>query len=266
MCVISAVIILCAEPFTRFFFQDPNEPVYGMTVWCFRILPLCMPFSIIAMHFMCYGQASGKNVLVHILALLDGVVCVAGFTALLIRWLELNSVCIANVLNGIVCLLYIIGYAWYKNKGFPRSLERLMVIPDDFGAEEDERIDITVHNMEEVLLVSQQISEFCEKRGIDKRRSYLAGLCMEEMAGNVVDHGFTKDQKKHTVDIRVVHKNNDIILRIRDDCVPFDPEERRELTDPTDFMKNVGIRLVYRAARDVEYQNILGLNVLTIRI
>ena len=56
------------------------------------------------------------------------------------------------------------------------------------------------------------------------------------------------------------------ILRIRDDCVPFNPEQRKELTDPADFMKNAGIRLIYRIARDVDYQNLLGLNVLTIRI
>ena len=31
-------------------------------------------------------------------------------------------------------------------------------------------------------------------------------------------------------------------------------------------MKNAGIRLVYRIAKDVSYQNILGLNVLTIKI
>ena len=266
MGAISAVIILCAEPFTRIFFQDPNEPVYMMTVWGFRILPLCMPLSIICMHFMCYGQASGKQGLVHVLALLDGVVCVAGFSALLIRSMGINAVYVANVLNGIVCFLVVIGYSWLKRKQFPRNMEQLMVIPDDFGAEEDARIDISVRSMEEVLAVSAQVTEFCRKRGIDERRAYLAGLCMEEMAGNIVDHGFTKDQKSHSVDIRVVHKDKDLIMRIRDDCVPFDPNARKELTDPKDFMKNAGIRLVFKAAQDVQYQNILGLNVLTIRI
>lgn len=263
---IAALIILCAEPFTRFFFHDPAEPVYMMTVWGFRILPLCMPLSIICMHFMCYGQASGQQFLVHMLALLDGVVCVAGFTALMIGWLGINSVYVANVLNGVVCILAIVGYAWMKARRFPRNMEQLMVIPRDFGAEADARIDITVRNMDEVLMVSRLITDFCRRRGIDERRAYLASLCMEEMAGNIVDHGFTKDKKDHSIDIRVVHKGDDVILRIRDDCVPFDPNARKALTDPNDFMKNVGIRMVFKIARDIEYQNILGLNVLTIRI
>ena len=266
MCAFCAMIILCAKPFAGVFFRDPSEPVYRMTVLGFRILPLCMPLSIILMHFVCYAQASAKHVLVHILSLLDGVVCVAGFSALLIRWMGIGSVYTANVLNGIVCLLTIILYSCLQKKKFPGNMEELMVIPEEFGAKEEERIDIAVRSMEEVLSVSRQVTDFCRKRGIDERRTYLASLCMEEMAGNIVEHGFTKDRKKHSIDIRVVHKESDIILRIRDDCIPFDPQERRELTAPGDILKNAGIRIVYQIARSVEYQNILGLNVLTMRI
>ncbi len=49
-------------------------------------------------------------------------------------------------------------------------------------------------------------------------------------------------------------------------CVPFDPHERMNIAAPDDPVKNIGIRLVFRTAKDVQYQNILGLNVLTVRI
>ena len=264
MGAISALIIICAVPMTRIFYRDPSEPVYDMTVWGLRILPLCMPLSIICMHFTCYAQASGKQGLVHLLALLDGVVCVAGFTALLIRAIGMNSVYIANVLNGVVTTLVIIGYAWLKKKHPPRNMDELMVIPEDFGAAADERMDLSIRNMEDVVCVAERVQSFCLERGIDKRRAYLAGLSMEEMAGNVVDHGFEKDHKKHSVDVRVVHKGDDVILRIKDDCVPFDPAERRKISDGE--LKNIGIRMIMDMASDVQYQNILGLNVLTIRI
>ena len=266
MCGVCAAIVLCAKPFTNLFFHDPIEPVYMMTVWGFRILPLCMPFSIICMHFSSYAQASGKQGFVNLLALLDGVVFVTGFTAVLIPWLKMNSVYIANILNGIGCLLVIIGYSWLKNRHFPRKMEQMMVIPKDFGVAEDARIDINVRSLDEVVEVARKVMDFCRERGIDERRAYLAGLSLEEMASNIVEHGFTKDKKPHSIDIRVAHKDNDVILRIRDDCVPFDPGERKEIFDPEDIMKNIGIRMVYQTARDIDYQNILGLNVLTIRI
>ena len=266
MACISALIILCAEPLTRVFYRDPSEPVYMMTVWGFRILPLCMPLSIICMHFTCYGQTSGKTGLVHLLALLDGLVCVAGFTALLIRPLGMNSVYVANVLNGVVTTLVIVAYACIKQKRLPRNMEELMVIPDGFGVPESERMDLSVRSMEDVVRVSERVQSFCLDRGVDARRAALAGLAMEEMAGNIVDHGFTKDKKSHSVDVRVVHKDDDVILRIKDDCVPFDPGERAKLSDPDDLTKNIGIRMVFGIAQDVQYQNILGLNVLMVRI
>jgi len=259
-------IILCAVPLTRIFFRDPAEPVYGMTVWGLRILPLCMPLSIICMHFTCYGQASGKQGLVHILSVADGVICVAGFTALLIRGIGMNSVYIANVLNGVVTTLIVVGYALWKKKHFPRDVDELMVIPEDFGASEEDRMDLTIRSMDEVVRVSREVQEFCLNKGIDQRRAYLAGLSMEEMAGNIIDHGFTKDKKSHSVDVRVTRKDDDVILRLKDDCIPFDPGERQQLTEGDDPAKNIGIRMVFRIARDVQYQNILGLNVLTVRI
>jgi anti-sigma regulatory factor (Ser/Thr protein kinase) len=86
------------------------------------------------------------------------------------------------------------------------------------------------------------------------------------MAGNIVTHGFSKDAKKHSVDIRVIHKGDEIILRMRDNCKAFDPASRAKIMEQDDAGKNVGIRLVYKIAKDVSYQNLLGLNVLTMRM
>ena len=266
MCAICGVIMLCARPFTDLFFHDPTDPVYTMTVWGFRILPLCMPLSVIRLHFSCYAQAAGRQRYANVTALLAGLVFVAGFTAILIPRLKMNSVYIANVLNGIACCLVVVGYSIAKNRRFPRNMEELMVIPEGFGTKEDARIDISVRSIDEVVSVSINVCAFCKARGVDARRVFLSGLCLEEMAGNIVQHGFARDGKHHSVDIRVVHKGDDVILRIRDDCAPFNPGERKEMLDPEDIMKNVGIRIVYRIARDIDYQNIMGLNVLTIRI
>lgn len=266
MCIVSAAVILCAEPLTRLYYRDPSAPVYIMTVWAFRILPLCMPLSVLSMNFSCYGQVAGRQFLVHAISLLDGVVCVTGFTALLIPFLGMNSVYISNILNGLVCALVFFLYAWRANLRFPRDMEELMAIPRDFGAAPEDRMDLTLRGMDEVVRVSRQVQEFCLDRGIDRRRAVLAGLCMEEMAGNVVEHGFGKDKKRHTVDARVVYKDGGLILRLRDDCIPFDPAERSAMVDPEDVTKNIGIRMVYAMAKEIGYQNLLGLNVLTIKL
>ena len=264
--LVSLFIVAMSTPFTRMFYRDMSDPVYKLTLDGFRILPLCMGLSMISLHFAGYGQATQKKFFSHVIPVMDGAVFVVLWSLILIPTIKMNGIYFANILNGVCCDLMILIYIIVRMKGFPKSLQDLMLIPADFGASEDDRIDISVKEMSEVTDVSVKVVEFCEKKNIDKRRAFFAGLALEEMAGNIVDHGFTKDNKKHSVDIRVVRKNDDIILRLKDDCRAFDPMERTTILDTDEKTKNVGIRLVTGIAKDVKYQNLLGLNVLTIRI
>ncbi len=89
---------------------------------------------------------------------------------------------------------------------------------------------------------------------------------VDEMAGNVFEHGFSKDNKKHTIDVRAVKKGDDYILRIRDDCYIFDPVHQLQLLYPDDLFRNIGVRLIMKTAKDVQYTSILKLNNLVVRI
>ena len=263
---IVVMLVLLAEPITCMFYRDPADPIYRMTIDAFRILPLCMPFSVISLGFTAYAQAMEKKKMAVSMAILDGAVGVVVCSLILIPAMGMNGLYISNVLNGIICCVAVVFFAWLSLKRFPRTLEDIMAIPESFGAGEKDRIDISVRKMEEVVDVSRRVINFCTEHGIDERRASFAGLAMEEMAGNVVDHGFTKDRKNHSIDIRVTHRNHDVILRLRDDCIPFNPSESAALMTPADGMKNVGLRIVYSLATEIKYQNLLGTNVLTIRM
>ncbi|MBP5261763.1 MAG: ATP-binding protein [Clostridiales bacterium] len=262
---ISLVLALCAEPLTMMFYQDKAEPVYQMTVMGFRILPWCMPLSVISLCFAGYVQTAEKKVISVVLPIVDGIVGVVAFSFILIPIMKMNGLYVANVINGLLCIIVIYIAAWISNKKIPLSVEDIMAIPAGFGAGEDDRIDISVRSVDEVVQVSDRITDFCRRKGIDRKHTYYAALFVEEMAGNVVEHGFTKDNKSHSIDIRVIYMNDKLILRIRDNCRRFDPDEYLK-TIPDDDLSNVGIKLVYKIAEDVHYQNLLGLNVLTIRM
>lgn len=261
-----AVLILLAVPFTRFFIRDVSDPVYQMTVTAFRLLPLTMPLGLVCQTWLNYGQVSRKQVLTHSLALIDGVLCPCLAMLALVPALGMNGVYYAMIINGIVTVIYPMIYSIVVNRGIPKNLDRLLMIPNSFGAPEEDRLDISLHSDEEVVNIAEQVQRFCTEKGLEERKAYLSGLFLEEMAGNIVDHGFTKDKKEHSVDVRVVCKDGDVILRLKDDCIPFDPKQRASIADPEDITKNFGIRMVYSMAKDISYQNILGLNVLTIRI
>ena len=263
---IAGMLCLLAVPLTRLFCRDITSPVYSMTVAGFRILPWCMPLSIISLSFATYAQVMEKKLMSLVLPITDGAVGVVLFSFLLIPRLGIKGLYIANILNGVLCAALISVLALMEKKRFPRSVEDLMAIPDSFGAREDQRLDITVRSMEQVVSISERIHRFCLDRKIDDARSYYAALCTEEMAGNIVAHGFTVDKRKHSVDIRLTCLQEEIILRMRDDCVAFDPSDHARILNPEDRFKDYGIRMVYSIAREVNYQNLLDQNVLTIHL
>ncbi len=263
---IAALLVLAAVPLTHLFYRDPSDPVYTMTVMGFRLLPCCMPLSVFSLSYSCYAQVAEKRLMANLLPIVDGALGVVSCSVVLIPLIGMNGLYIANILNGVICLLMVVICVWISKKRFPRTLEDLMAYPDSFGVDEKKRLDVTVRSVEDVLAVSESVMAFCEARGVDRRRSALSGLCLEEMAGNVVQHGFTKDHKPHSLDIRVSLKDDDVILRLRDDCIAFDPVSRAKANESDDGIRNLGIGLVNAIAKEEQYQNLLGLNVLMIRI
>ena len=264
MAAVAGILCLLAVPFTRMFIRDTASPVYAMSVSGFRILPWCMPLAMVSLPFAAYAQVMEKKALSLILPIIDGAAGVVLFSYLLIPAIGMNGLYIANILNGVLCSAVIVVLSWIERKEFPRNMEMLMAIPDSFGVGPECRMDITVRSMDEVLQLSEKVQRFCAGRNVDYRRSYLAALCMEEMAGNVVKYGFTKGRRKHSLDIRLVCKENEIVLRMRDDCAAFNPSDHADMAELKDDCRNIGIHMVYAMAKQVTYHNLLDQNVLTI--
>ena len=91
-------------------------------------------------------------------------------------------------------------------------------------------------------------------------------LAVEEMCGNIIEHGFNKDKRDHSIDVRVLKKGDDYILRIRDNCLIFDPVKQLEMYSENDIMHHPGIRIIVGLSKEFRYTCILKLNNLLIRI
>lgn len=90
-------------------------------------------------------------------------------------------------------------------------------------------------------------------------------ICIEELGTNIIEHGFI-DGKRHSIDIRIIAKDNELILRIRDDCRPFNIVERYRMVSMEDKnpTKNIGIRMVTNMSSDAKYVSTMGTNNLII--
>lgn len=139
------------------------------------------------------------------------------------------------------------------------SDERLVPYADT-GCREEDELTVDVHSVEEVVGISEQVDGFCRSHGIDRRRSYFCSLCVEELAGNVVTHGFQMDEGRHTCVVRVTADSGELVLRIRDDCPYFNVKERYEHLRSKDELSDIGIKLVCGIAKEIRYVNILNTN------
>ena len=201
----------------------------------------------------------------NLLSFLDGFLAVVVPALILARLLGAFGVWISHPTGLCIIMISIFAYAWLFNRRFPSSLDDWLFLRKDFGVSDDYRLELVVESMEAALSTSEKVQDFCARHALPQKTCVFAALSIEEMAGNVVRHGFSADSKEHQVIVSVVLKNDSLLLRIKDDCIPFDPKDRASQFSDENPEKNIGIRLVMNLAHDVTYQNLLGLNVLTIR-
>ena len=265
VCLVAAICIGLSPLFTRIFYGPDAGAVYDMTLAGFLLFPLTMPFSCICCVFSSYYQCLGRMKAVNILMFFDGLFGVILFSCLFAPVLGMNGIWLAHIVSGLLPMLVILLYTIRFCKHRPRCFSDLLVLSDEFGVSESDRLNISVNNMQDVVDLSESVIAFGKEHGIDEHRSMLSGLCIEEMTGNIIQHGFD-GRKDYNIDVHVVYKDNGLLIRIKDNCKTFNPTEVQNLLDPEDLTQGIGLRLVTQAAKTMSYNNCLGINILTITL
>ncbi|MBR6173785.1 MAG: ATP-binding protein [Eubacterium sp.] len=241
-----------------------------------RFFAICLIPSSVNAAFKKYYQAIGKVRLAEILSVAQNLafpaVVVLGLGNLMYANWGANAgtigVWLSYLIGETLTILFISLYVKYKTKKRFGSLDSYTFIPEGFGAAPGDALELEIFKREDVEKAALAATRFCEEKGEDKRKTMYASLSIEEMSCNILEYGF-KEGKNNRIDIRLVRKeNDDLILRIRDNCEGFDPVNYYEMAKPdeNDPAKHIGIRMVFRMVKDVKYVNSLGLNNLTVRI
>ena len=109
---------------------------------------------------------------------------------------------------------------------------------------------------------------FCIEHGADEKSAGILALSVKEMAGNIIKHGFS-DGQEHHMDYRVIYKNGEYILRLRDDCKMFNPVEWLKAADDSKADgadMETGIKKVKKLAKDIRYVNSMNTNTLIVKV
>ena len=259
--IVSAVFIIFSYPLARLFFSDTTSNVFFLTKWAFRLYPLTMPLSTVFAVMVNYYQSAQRMKIVNILSGIDGVGGVMIFAMLLSPSFGAMGTFVSMILSGIFVLLCIFVYTVIKNRGIPGNMEELLTMPDDFGVGKENRVDITINEEGDIDKYTGYIPYFCEKRGISAERAKVAETCVRGCSEKIVKYGFN-DEKIHSVDIRIIYKNDDLTIRIKNDCEPLNSMEKKKIFGEQSVENELVILRKY--LKSVQSNNVLGLNVMTI--
>ena len=242
----------------------PNDKIaFNYSRRMLLIFPCLFIFNAVSTVFFNAHHVQKRLGIVNALSFIAQIM--QGLMALLLSMLMgLEGIFIAYPLSElmIVILLYI--YGTVKAEKGSSGLVKWTVLSSDLGAPDDAVLEHIVNDMDDVINFSERVIDFCTSKGISGKTARIAGLCIEEMAGNVVSYGFT-GKHKHTLEIRVAIHNG-LVIRLRDNCKEFDPKSRMKQFDPEDPAKNIGIRMISRLTDNITYHNDAGVNTLLIRL
>ncbi|MBQ7500145.1 MAG: hypothetical protein IJT91_04555, partial [Clostridia bacterium] len=262
--VVTAIVLISAPALVGLFLKDDPE-ARGMAAAGLRLFSLSLTVSALNTAFKNYYQGVGLNRLTGVISVLQSFVFTALYAVILSRFLGTTGIWLGWVCGETTTLLFICAVVWIKNKKISVSAPAYSLLPNNFGAAEENCLDMTVRTVGEAVEAGEKAEDFCIRHGENVRDSRVIALCIEETANNIVDHGFSKDNRKdHTIEVRLMFRDGKRLIRIRDNCVNFDPVAYMELHNDDDPTLHIGVRLVMKMVKDANYICSLGLNNLTL--
>ena len=145
------------------------------------------------------------------------------------------------------------------NRRFSIAGKDLVLLPDDFNPREGELFEISIHGKEQLSEASEKAREFCLQNNMNKRDAMMTALFIEENVLNILTHGGEKG-KEVNVDVRVINRDDKLVIRFRDNGIPFDPLDWYKRNNPEDPSSGLGIKIIVGLAKDVNYVPAMGLN------
>jgi putative MATE family efflux protein len=260
--IVSAIFIIFSPMLVSIFTNDPA--VLSTATFSLRLLALAMPPSLICVILLYFYSSTENKYYANYMGFAHSFLFTTIFALVLTPLIGPNGIWVCFVLGEVFALIGFVILIKIKEKKWPKSIEDILLLNDNFGEDIIGNLSISLeNNIDEVIGLSNEILKFGEKYKYNKEIFNKLALCVEEMAGNIIKHGF-EPSTKHYVDIRITLTEKNIIFRIRDDGKAFNPVE---YANQNKISENaIGIHMIQKLSKKMDYINVIGLNNLTITL
>lgn len=249
--IISLFILIFPGAYCAIFgYSEGGDTSYiNMILWVYLISFIPYEINKFSMN---YYPTIDKNVPSIITVLLRELVIVLPLTLILLHTNGLLGYSIASAANEVATVIIVYIFIHFYNKR--KKTHGIFMLEKNNGVSFDVSLDNHEENASEV---SKQIIDFAKEHNVPNRESQIIGLAAEEMVDNIIVYGYKKERHNY-IDVNLKIIDDTLILRIRDDGVPFDPT-KYEFDDNEEYSTS-GIKLIKNLTDKFTYMRILNLN------
>lgn len=267
MTVVVAIILYFGSDVIASFFLKTDDPeAHRLASLCIRICCFSLPLCTIFDNFNNYLMAVKRIRAANIFGFLVELGIMVPVTYIMLQLVGYTGAWYAKILNLVIISLLIITYVLCNKEGKAFS-DKMTLLPSSFGVTDEDEISVSATTTTEIMHLSQIAILFAVEHGADDERARLYGLVTEELSIFFSEHGF-KDGKEHSINARLVAKNEDLIIRMRDNCKLLNLTDYYQLlsdeVDPNSG--DIGLSIIFKASDEVKYTPTFGANNLIIRM
>jgi serine/threonine-protein kinase RsbW len=79
-------------------------------------------------------------------------------------------------------------------------------------------------NLSELDILCEKLESICQSLNLSQKCKFEINLALDELFTNIISYGFDDDEE-HVIEITIDLKPDEVVLRVEDDGVPFNPVE-----------------------------------------
>ncbi len=257
---VGAALLIAAPAAVSLFIPEAGETrdlaVLGLRLFAAGLIPCCLNNALKSMY-----QGTGRVGLTELISVIEGTVFPALAAFVFSRFMDAEGVWLYFAAGEVLTLIGIGLLVRLRSGKHLWQGDAPLMLKDGFGVTDEDLLEARLGTMAEVEDTAARAGDFCRERGGSPRLANHISLCVEELAGNVIRHGFA-DGKPHHMSVRLLRKPDTWILRLRDDCRAFDPVH---YVPAGGEGEPLGIHLALALADEAAYTYSLNLNNLTLK-
>lgn len=233
-----------------------NKPeLFDNAILCVRLFSLSFAFFAANRIVQVYYQTILATSLATTDTVLQGFAYLLPFSIIFISSTGIIGVSIAAAVTEALAFFTVWGFRIWRQRRGKLPQKGFLMIPD---ADSDSLFDITIKSTEqEAVEVSRQLIKCCGENGVSGETAGIIGVAAEELAVNIARYGYKKSAPSY-IDINLSRAEGKLLLRVRDDGVPFNPTEYAP-SDGDEFLIT-GIEMIRRITSKLSYTRVLNMN------